>query len=136
MVLTFKVLYLCEFHHLPEDTRFLIQFDGVQSARVAASSRAGIEVSLSWEEFALNVPSSVEEKLEVMQADLVLSSAGGVALQLGGFPSSGYSEFWMTVCIRAEWMKILRSDGVDLSLAQFLKMGGEYWDDFGKQPGE
>lgn len=135
IVLTFDVLYLCQYHHLPENTRFLIQFDGVQSARARASSRVGYEVSVSWDGLAANVSSSDGTGLEVMDADLVLLPTGGAALELAGF-SGTRDGLWMTVNIRAEWMKIYSSDGVDFSLEQFLKLGGEYWDDFGKRRGK
>lgn len=124
VVLEFSILYICQFHQLPEDTHFLMQFDDVQSARVNMSARTGYEESGSWQDFSSSLGTSHYD-LEVMDADMVRPATGGTTLRLLGF--YGKDKVWMSLFLQAGWMKIFRSDGVDLNISDFLRLGAEYW---------
>ena len=147
--------HLLEFHKLPLDMQFLLQLDGVQSARVvhyavwpgefsvpAAVSREEQarlvaeyqskwrEESLSWSELESAVTTECKQVIDIADATLAASLDSSVALRISGLLNyTSYRELFL----RAERLSLSRGDGQDLGIAGLLKMGEAYWDALERQ---
>ncbi len=144
--------HLLEFHKLPLDMQFLLQLEGVQSARVVHfavwpgefSVPAGVareeearliagyqskwrEESLSWSALETALSMECKQVLDIADATLATSTDNSVALRIGGFLN--YTEY-RELFLRAERLTLTRGDGQGLGIAGLLKMGEEYWDAF------
>jgi hypothetical protein len=148
--LEFRVGYLSEFHKLPEELTFNLRLCGVQSVRVAQSvpwpgefsvpqgtsrpeetrlideyQAKWREESVSWPEFEARLASS-EDVAEVMDAACLQIEPGQFALRLLLCIDPNYP----TLFLRSESAEVARSDGQPTSLAEFLKLGEDYWEAF------
>jgi hypothetical protein len=144
--------HLLEFHNLPLDMQFLLQLDGVQSARVLHyavwpgefSVPAGVareeearliaeyqskwrEESLSWSALESAVTMECKQVLDIADATLATLADNSVALRISGLLN--YTEY-RELFLRAERLTLSRGDGQELGIAGLLKMGEEYWDAF------
>ena len=150
--------HLLEFHKLPLDMQFLLQLDGVQSARVvhyavwpgefsvpaavAREEQARLiaeyqskwrEESLSWSELESAVTMECKQVIDIADATLAASPDNSVALRISGLLN-------YTACrelfLRAERLTLSRGDGQELGIAGLLKVGEAYWDAFERQKKE
>jgi hypothetical protein len=147
----FDVLYLREFHELPDNMKFILEFHGTRSVGVMKyavwpgefSVPEGVsrdeesrliteyrskwrEESESWSAFESSVAQG-DQFAEVSDATLAVGDGAGVALTLGILKTDGsYREAF----VRAESLLLLRSDGQQLDLEEFVKLGQAYWDAF------
>ncbi len=147
--------HLLEFHKLPLDMQFLLQLDGVQSARVvhyavwpgefsvpaavAREEQARLiaeyqskwgEESLSWSELESAVTMECKQVIDIADATLAASPDNSVALRISGLLNyTSYRELFL----RAEGLSLSRGDRQDLGIAGLLKMGEAYWDALERQ---
>src|SRR5229473_6945939 len=150
--------HLLEFHKLPLDMQFLLQLEGVQSARVvhyavwpgefsvpaavAREEQARLiaeyqskwrEESLSWSELESAVTTECKQVIDIADATLATSPDNSVALRISGLLNyTAYRELFL----RAERLTLSRGDGQELGIAGLLKMGEVYWDVFERQKNE
>ena len=145
VTLTFDVLYLRDFHHLPDDSRFVVTLSGVKSARSARSVRwpgefsipAGTprdeerrlvaeyqskwrEQSQDWDDFERHIGSGVE----VSDATLAVGRTG-VALKLGVLTDNDY----VKAVLRGRSVTF-RIGAQELTTQQFVQFGEPYWTAF------
>jgi hypothetical protein len=144
--------HLREFNKLPEGFTFIIHLEGVQSARVLSYAiwpggcavPAGLsreeerrviaeyqakwrEESASWNDFESRISRENEQVFDISDAALAVSPEGPVALKLCGHLNyATYHE----VYLRFEALRISGSDGKQFELAEFQRLGEEYWDAF------
>jgi len=149
------VEHLRKFHHLPEGFQFVLQLEGVQSARVFRysiwpgefavplgvshdeESRLVLEYqakwreeSLSWTEFEKAITRECEQILDIADAALATSNEL-VALRLRGHLNyTVYHE----VFLRAEKLSISGSDGRTFRVKEFQELGEAYWEAFSRRP--
>lgn len=148
VTLRFDVGYVRDFHQLPEETRFVIIVNGVQSVRsfrsvpwpggcpippgtpneqqsiiIAEYHRKWREESQSWTEFEkLN-----NDGFEVSNATLG-RGPDVVALQLGLSADDDY----VTAYIRGEWATFHVGEK-QVTLEEFIALGEAYWSAFAKR---
>jgi hypothetical protein len=150
LTIEFAVPYLLAFHGLPQDWTFTFTLEGVQSARVLRFAiwpgqfemPPGLswdeqqklieeyrakwrQQSESWDKFERDITSG--EEAELTTGALALGADGAVALRLGVQMSDGV---WHDTFIRAQRLRILRSDGQGLDIGRFVEMGNAYWEAF------
>lgn len=141
-----------EAFYLPDDLRVFLQFDEVASARVNKYQRPyeslltpGMsareindiatpwvgkwrEESMGWLEFEAAYET---DTFTILEADLATGEKD-ITLKLDGFLNGDkYDDLWCSVFIRAKSISLSRSDGEDLSWAQFIELGGQWWESFG-----
>lgn len=146
--MTFAVPHLSRFHNLPAELRFIFRAEGVQSARVlrwnfwvgfiktkaetpaepASELRPDYraswrEQSDSWDHFEQRLL-QVEEP-PVISAALLAASPGQLALKIG-LNTDGHE--YVELIVRSESISVFRTDGKSIDLAQFQRLGEEYWD--------
>jgi len=147
-----EIEHLRDFHKLAEDFHFILQLDGVQSARVlryaiwpgGCSIPDGLSVeeqrrivaeyqakwreeSASWNDFETQITRQDEQVFDISDAALATSPNGRLALKLcGHLNHATYHE----VFLRFETLKILGSDERQLELEEFLQFGETYWQAF------
>jgi hypothetical protein len=144
LTLRFDVDYVRDFHHLPEQTRFVIRVSGVQSVRalrsvpwpgecpihegmpyaeqetlIAEYHRKWREESQSWTDFER----LAKDELEVSDAMLGRGS-DAVALQLGLLVKGGSD---MEVYIRGEGITFYVGER-EVTPQEFVALGEAYWD--------
>ncbi len=145
--------HLRRFHRLPDGFQFILELEGVQSARVFRYSiwpgefsvPSGVsheqesrlvleyqakwrEESLSWTDFEEVVTRECEQVLDIADATLA-TLKGSVALRLRGHLNyTTYHE----VFLRAEKLTILGSDGRIFGLREFQELGEAYWEAFSR----
>jgi hypothetical protein len=149
LTLRFDVGYLCDFHDLPEETRFVLKLTGVQSVRSFKSvpwpgvfsvpsgisreeerrliddyQRKWREESQAWSEFER----LTGEGLEVSDATLARASNAAV-LQLGVLVGS---ESYVEAYVRAESIECLVGDKL-VTLEKFVGLGEAYWKAFAER---
>lgn len=149
LTLCFDVGYVRDFHKLPDETRFVLKLNGVQSVRCLKSVEwpgefsvpRGVsreeeqrlikeyqnkwgEESFAWAEFER----LTGEGLEVSSA--ILARGGGVvALQLGVLVGN---DSYVEVYVRAEGIEFLVG-GNTLTAEGFISLGEEYWAAFAQR---
>ena len=146
----FDVGYLIDFHGLAEELTFIMFLQGVRSVRVVrwAAWPGGCSIppgataleqeklvadyhakwreeSESWNTFVASIAGG---DFEVSDATLVADDRE-LALKLGLMQDSSYFQ----VFVRAEKLAVSLSDGQPLSLAEFHRLGNEYWEAFAKR---
>jgi hypothetical protein len=155
MNLACEIEHLREFHRLDEGFRFTFQLGGVQSARVlcyaiwpgGCSIPDGLSVeeqrkivadyqakwreeSASWNEFEARITREDEQVFDISDAALATSPNSPVAFKLcGHINHATYHE----VYIRFEMLKISGSDGRELELRDFQRLGEQYWEAYSKR---
>jgi hypothetical protein len=150
-----EIEHLRVFHKFPEGWRFIINLNGVQSARIARyaiwpgefSVPAGTsredesrmiaeyqakwrEESLTWRDFEAKVTSEDEQVFDISDASLATSAEGTVALQICGHLNHAT---YHVVFLRAQRVTISGNDGQTFELDQFLSFGEAYWEAFSKR---
>jgi hypothetical protein len=147
--------HLCTFHHLPEGFQFILELEGVQSARVfrysiwpgeftvplgvslEEESRFVLEYqakwreeSFSWPEFEKAITRECAQVLDIADTALA-SSADSIALRLRGYLNyTVYHE----VFLRAEKLTIAGSNGRIFGVKEFQLLGEAYWEAFSRRP--
>ena len=147
----FDVPYIWNFHGLPEETRFVLYFDGVTSLRASRSmppaegfiESAGEssesrnsrirEYHAKWRDESIawsiwEAEFTRDTDYEVSNAQLAVNPSTASFYLIGYNGDSVFTEMY----VRAERLKLSLKDSIDLSLNEFLEMGGKYWDAFGK----
>jgi uncharacterized protein YbdZ (MbtH family) len=148
MALSLEIEHLSEFHQLGEEFQFIIQLEGVQSARVlryaiwpgGCSIPDGLSVeeqrkmvdeyqakwreeSASWNEFESGISRDNKQTFDLHDAALN-TSQGGSALKLCGLINNAtYHE----VFLRFEALKVSGSEGKQIGLEEFQRLGEAYW---------
>jgi hypothetical protein len=148
------ISHLCRFHRLPDGFQFILELEGVQSARVfrypiwpgefsvpsglshEEESRLVLEYqakwreeSLSWTEFEKAITREDGQILDIADANLA-TSKDSVALRLRGHVNyTAYHE----VFLRAEKLTILGSDGRIFGVKEFQELGEAYWEAFSRR---
>lgn len=140
--------YIQEWLVAPEDLRFLFAFDGVQSVRAMADrvwpgpaphiptntprqeqERLIAEYQSKWREESVDwmtLESSLNDDhgIEVMEGDMA-TAEGVVAVHLSGHHFGGaYHHLW----VRAEHLKVSRSDGEPFALDALGAAYDAYWE--------
>jgi hypothetical protein len=90
----------------------------------------GREVSIGWAEVEA---ASAQQSMDVLEAMLAQGQAG-VAFRAGALTHSRGSrggDLWFNLFIRGGAVAVLRSDGVPCGLDELMRLGDQYWDDFG-----
>lgn len=149
MNLALKIGHLTEFLKLDEGFRFILDLEGVQSARVlryaiwpgGCSIPDGLSVedqrkivdeyqakwreeSASWTEFESQITRDDGQVFDISDAAITASPQGPVALRLcGHLNHATYHEIYL----RFEKLRIRGSDGKHLELEEFLRLGESYW---------
>jgi hypothetical protein len=147
--------HLRAFHHLPEGFQFILELEGVQSARVfrysiwpgeftvppgvsrEEESRLVLEYqekwreeSYSWPEFEKAITRECEQVLDIADTTLA-TSTDSIALRLRGHLNyTVYHE----VFLRAEKLTILGSNGRIFGVKEFQLLGEAYWEAFSRRP--
>ncbi len=147
--------HLRAFHSWPEEFRFVLWLEGVQSARAyrysiwpgefsvppesshEEESRLVLEYqakwreeSLSWTEFEKAISREDEQVLDIADAALA-TSEDLIALRLRGHLNyTVYHE----VFLRAEKLVISGSDGRIFGLKELQELGEAFWEDFSRRP--
>ena len=117
-LLEFEIPYLIKFHRLVENTKFQLVFHSVESTTV--------EDLPSWQNLEFRLKGG-SDFVWIYEATLLTGPGEKVALKLfGNLDQSSYPS--ITIC--AKTLSIRTSDGVELTLDQFLKYGQEYWEAF------
>ncbi len=106
---------------------FTFTLEGVESVRALRYSGRR-EESQSWKAFELAVAS--DEQAELRDGDLVRGAGGSTALRLEIQMGDGES---YDIFVRAQGVRIRRSDGQAFSLDQFLELGIAYMEAFEKR---
>ncbi|MGH9737631.1 MAG: hypothetical protein ACRD4X_03480 [Candidatus Acidiferrales bacterium] len=149
MTLACEIEHLRKFHRLDQGFRFILDLEGVQSARVlryaiwpgGCSLPDGLSVeeqrkivaeyqakwreeSASWTEFESRITRKDEQVFDISDAAITASSAGPVALKISGHLNYAiYHELYL----RFERLKIAGIRGEQFELEEFLRMGEAYW---------
>lgn len=149
MSISCEIEHLREFYKCEQGLKFDLHLEGVQSARVlgysiwpgGCSIPNGLSVeeqrkivaeyqakwreeSASWSEFESRITRDNEQVFDVSDAAITASPEGPVALKIGGHINHAtYHE----VYLRFETLKIMGSDGKQLTLEEFLRLGEAYW---------
>ena len=147
--------HLRAFHHLPEGFQFILELEGVQSARVfrysiwpgeftvppsvshEEESRLVLEYqakwreeSFSWPEFEKAITRECEQVLDIADTTLA-TSTDSIALRLRGHLNyTVYHE----VFLRAEKLTIAGSNGSIFGVKEFQLLGEAYWEAFSRRP--
>lgn len=155
MVLHCEIKHLVSFYHLDDELTFALNFEGVQSARVLRyaiwpgefNTPKGIsreeesalvaeyqakwrEESLSWNDFERSITRQGEQVFDISEAILATSPEDGIALRIcGQLNYAVYHE----VYLRAAGLEVTRSDGQQIGLDQFQKLGERYWEAFSQR---
>jgi hypothetical protein len=158
MTLQCEIEHLRSFHHLGVGFAFVLNLEGVESARVlqysiwpgGVSIPRGVsreqesqlveeyqskwrEESLSWNDFEKSVTSENEQVFDISDATLAVSPDGATALQLCGHLNyATYHE----VYLRSACLKVSGSDGRQFDLTDFQKLGELYWEAFSQRQPE
>lgn len=147
VTLTFDVAHLRRWLGLPEDTRFVLTLESVQSVRAlefrhwpgprpdtaapspeeesqrfAAYVAQGRSESCAWSEVE---PAIAAQGLEVFDAVLARGE-DEVALKLQGRLIA--DDRWLNLFLHAGRLEVTRSDGVAFGLAQLEALGEAYWE--------
>jgi hypothetical protein len=155
MIMSCESEHLRSFHHLDEGFKFILQLEGVQSARVlryamwpgGCAIPAGLsrqeenkliavyqakwrEESASWNDFESGISGDSKQVFDISNATLIASQGGTVALKLCGHLNS---ETYHEVFIRSEALKISGSDGKQFGLEEFQRLGESYWEAFSRR---
>ena len=150
IVLEIDVSHLRSFHNLGEETRFLLTLHDVESTRVAAFTvwpggapeMAGKspeeqtllvaeyqakwrEESVGWNDFVSAFPTNT---LDIYTAELVQSEHITTLQLTGSLDGDTFDDRYSTIFLRAKELSIRQSDGLHLTLAQFLQLGEFYWE--------
>ena len=120
ITLSFEVEYVRQFHDLPEDFRFLVQLDGVQSAKIL---RYG-EESIPWADYESSF-ANAKTSLEVAEAEFACAPEGTITLSVVGNHDHG-REYRQIYSVAGQ-ITFLRSDGEHLGLDAFRAFGEQYW---------
>lgn len=155
MTMICDIEHLRLFHEFNEGFQFIIQFEGVKSARVlryaiwpggcsipdGLSREAEQELiaeyqakwrqeSAAWSDFESGITRENEQLLDISDAALAVSSSGVFALKLCGHLNyATYHE----VFVRSESLKISGSDGRQFGIEEFQKLGEAYWEEFSRR---
>jgi hypothetical protein len=147
-----EIEHLRIFHKFEEGFQFILHLEGVQSARVlryaiwpgGCSIPHGLSVeeqrkivaeyqakwreeSESWNEFESRITREDEQVFDISDAALLMPRPGSVALKLcGQLNYATYHE----VYLRFEALRISGSDGKQLELEKFQRLGETYWEAF------
>ncbi len=152
IVLEVDVIHLRQFHKLDEDLRFVIIFGGVQSARANAISvwpgpvpevqgkqyeeqnrlveeyqAKCREESVRWSDFEAGFPVST---MDIYSADMVCDDRTTTTHLQGHVNGPDYDDVFTSLFIRAREIQFRQSNGVELTLEHFIKLGVEYWEAF------
>jgi len=149
MALSCEIEHLREFHKLDEEFRFVLNLEGVQSARalryaiwpggcaipeglsieqqrkiVAEYQAKWREESVCWTDFESRITREDEQVLDISDAAITASPEGTVALKICGHLNyATYHE----VYLRFEVLKIAGAGGKQVELEEFMRMGEAYW---------
>ena len=155
MAMTFEVEHLRTFHNFGEGFRFILQLDGVQSARVlryviwpggcsipdrlsreeehqlvAEYQSKWREESATWSDFESQITRENEQVFDISDAALAISPSGPAAVRLCGHLNyATYHE----VFVRSETPRILGSDGKEFGIEEFRGLGEAYWEAFSRR---
>jgi hypothetical protein len=94
----------------------------IQEKAVAVFKAKGREQSISL--FDLQEALTTGE-LSLLDGDMI-SGEGGTAIALEGM--GGKADDWFRIIVAAESVVVKRSDGVEISVSEFVRLGQEYWD--------
>jgi hypothetical protein len=150
-----QIEHLRSFHQLPEGVEFVLNLEGVQSARVVRSAiwpggcsvPDGVsreeesriiaeyqakwrEESASWNDFETAVNREDKNVFYISNATLATSQDGILAIRVNGQLGSGARNDYAAYhefFVRAAKLEISTSDGKRLELEDFLRLGGTYW---------
>jgi hypothetical protein len=147
--LSCEIEHLREFHHLPPGFSFIFKFEGVQSARVlgyaiwpgGCTLPAGLSVeeqrrmvaeyqakwreeSASWTEFESGLGREKNRIFGISDAAITATEKGSVALKISGHLNH---ETYRELFLRFDAFEIAGSDGREMELEAFLRMGDKYW---------
>jgi hypothetical protein len=151
VMLTFRIWHLNAFHKLPDDCRFSMELLRVSSVRAtrwsrwpgefqvppgtsrAEESRLIDEYQAKWREESASW-SSLEEQicggnsseLEISNAELAVGP-GAVALRL---ETQSNDQGFQVLTIAAEELRIGRTQDVELTVDEFIRLGNDYWTAF------
>lgn len=152
VILTCEIEHLREFYELPLDLRFVLRFEGVQSARALRyaiwpgefSIPAGVsreeesrliteyqakwrQESLGWDELEKAVTTECAQVIDISNAMLATAEDHSIAVRICGHLNYvAYHELYL----RAERLVVSKSDGENLGIQGLLKMGAAYWEAF------
>lgn len=155
MTLSCEIEHLRSFHQFDIGFQFILQFEGVQSARVLCYSRwpggcsdlNGLsyeeqnkvvaeyqakwrEESGSWNEFESGFAHGSKQAFDISDAALATSPSGLVAFRIcGHLNDAEYHE----VFVRFEKLKISGNDGRQFGLEEFQRLGEAYWEAFSRR---
>jgi hypothetical protein len=144
---------------LDQSLRFVFRFTGVTSARASTmepwpgpmpevrgqqrddqerliteyQSKAR-EVSVGWAEMEA---APAKESMDVLEA-MIAQGEAGVAFRAGALTGSRGpqgQDRWFNLFIRSSAVAVLRSDGQPCGLDELMRLGEQYWDDFGSSRG-
>jgi hypothetical protein len=150
VVLEIDVSHMRSFHSLREETRFLLTLHDVESARVTAfmvwpgerPEMAGKlpeeqtllvaeyqakwrEESVGWNDFVSAFPTNT---LDIYTAELAQSEHITTLQLTGSLDGDEIEDRYTTVSLRAGKLTVRQSDGLVLTLEQFIKLGEDYWE--------
>jgi hypothetical protein len=149
MTLFCEIEHLREFHNLDKGFRFILNLEGVHSARVlryaiwpaGCSIPDGLSVeqqrtivaeyqakwreeSASWTDFESRITRKDEQVFNISDAAITASPEGPAGLKICGHLNyATYHE----VYLRFEMLKIVGTDGKQVELERFMRMGEAYW---------
>jgi hypothetical protein len=158
VTLNLEIENLRIFYQWPLDMQFVFRLDGVQSARVVKYSiwpgpfavPPGVskeergrlmaeyqakwrEESLSWSDLEKAMTAEHKQVIDISDAALATEKDGAVALRVSGLLNyTTYHELFL----RAEKLTVSRTDAGELTIAELLKLGAEYWDALERQEDE
>ncbi|HMI54272.1 MAG TPA: hypothetical protein VK525_22375 [Candidatus Saccharimonadales bacterium] len=147
-----EIEHLRVFCQLDEGFQFVFRLEGVQSARVlryatwpgecptlegfsfeeqrkivAEYQAKWREESTSWTEFESRIAREDEQVLDISDAVLALSRTGQLALKIcGHLNHATFHEAYL----RFQTLKISGSDGKQIELEEFRRLGEKYWEAF------
>lgn len=150
VVLEIDVPHIRAFHGLADDTRFVLAFHHVESARVSAfvawlgsvpeyadvsreeqtrlineHQAKGREESFRWSDFVAAFPTNV---LDIYSAEVTREENTAAIQIVGLLTGDEFDDRYVTLFLRAKNMLIRQSnDDVALSLEQFIQLGASYW---------
>lgn len=150
--LTVDIPHLREFHQMQAESRFEVHCLGAEWARAGEAvpwpgnpppSPAGSELraahdwdaewqgaTVSWEQFEQALAAEPWGPAWVFEAMLERLGESGLALRLG-FQMN--EDFWPGLYVRCSRLEIRGQDGRPWSLAEFLDLGLDYWEDFAQR---
>ena len=150
VVLEIDVDHVRDFHKLGDGIRFVITLQGVESGRVSSFSMwpgavpevqgksyqeqnllveeyqaKGREESVGWNDFVAAFPANV---LDIYSAELAYDDSTTTLYIHGALTGDEYDWKFFDIFIRSQKILIQQSNGIILTLDQFIQLGEDYWE--------